>query len=356
MQVAASFINELYNLFLTYDSIPYHIVISSNVNNNIYPSIDKNKFLSFHIVNIYGKKKSKDLNLDVFDNYDIIFSIFGPFYLKTNAKIKITGFAQAWIIYPKNLAYNYISYMEKIKFKLKFIIQKMYFKKDDHLIVELEHVKKALVKCKIKKENEISVVYNTVSDVFYNLKMWQPIPFSSKKFTLGFLGKAYPHKNIKILKEVNEILIKKFKIDCDFLFTLKKSEMRELGFHELDNFHSVGQINVNQCPAFYQAIDALIFPSLLECFSVTPLESMKMNKLVIASNLPFVRDICKESALYFNPIDPNDIANTIAYAINNGNDINEKIKLASDIIKSLPSAQERAISYLNIINKFKAIL
>ncbi|HID9742997.1 TPA: glycosyltransferase [Proteus mirabilis] len=357
VQVAASFINEVYELFYKKEKIPYHIVVSNAVYKNISTYIDINKFLSFNILDIYGMKKNQQLNTEIFSNIDILFSIFGPFYLKNNAKIKITGFAQPWIIYPKSPAYNKLSILNKIKYKVKFSIQEFYFKKDTLLVVELEHVKKALLRRRIKKnDDEVSVVYNAVASIFDNPKEWKQINYKKNKFTLGFLGKPYPHKNIKILSKVSEILKNKYHISCDFLFTLTDVEMNKLGFNRLDNFYSIGPISVNQCPSFYKAIDALIFPSLLECFSVTPIEAMKMSTLVIASNLPFVSDICKDSALYFDPLDPSDIAKKISYAINNKDEMLKKIKLANNIVNHLPSAKDRALAYLNIIDKFKNVL
>ncbi|MEX6137045.1 hypothetical protein [Providencia hangzhouensis] len=70
------------------------------------------------------------------------------------------------------------------------------------MVVELEHVKKALLRRRIKKnDDEVSVVYNAVASLFDNPKEWKQINYKKNKFTLGFLGKPYPHKNIKILSK-----------------------------------------------------------------------------------------------------------------------------------------------------------
>jgi glycosyltransferase involved in cell wall biosynthesis len=125
--------------------------------------------------------------------------------------------------------------------------------------------------------------------------------------------------------------------------------MKENKFDILDNFKTVGSLSVNQCPSFYKKIDALIFPSLLECFSVSPIEAMKMNCLVIASDLPFVRDICKSSARYFDPLDNESIALAIYESINNDKENKRLIKNAFKIVEQLPNSQDRADSYLKIL-------
>ena len=40
---------------------------------------------------------------------------------------------------------------------------------------------------------------------------------------------------------------------------------------------NAGSLSVAQCPSFYRSMDAVILPSLLECFSATPLEAMVMD-------------------------------------------------------------------------------
>ncbi|MEM7928074.1 glycosyltransferase, partial [Morganella morganii] len=94
----------------------------------------------------------------------------------------------------------------------------------------------------------------------------------------------------------------------------------------------------------------LIFPSLLESFSATPVEAMKMKVPVIASDLPFVRSICKDSAFYFNPLDPYSIAESIFYAYSNKELCQQKISAADKIVSQLPTAKDRANDYIKIIN------
>ncbi|NBM57123.1 glycosyltransferase [Proteus sp. G2667] len=355
IQVAASFINELYDLYKNHEKIDFHIIVSNKVYENLNKEINISKFSFFCVFDIFGKNPPPQYIIDIFNDIDIIFTIFGPLYLKCNAKIKITGFAQPWIAYPKNSAYSKLPIREVVQNKIKFFIQKYYFKKDNHLVVEAEHVKKALVKRKIKNDKEISVISNTYSHIFDQPYNWKPIDFQKKKYTLGFIGKSYPHKNIKILLDVDNILKNKYHLFCDFLFTLSDIEMNKLNFSKKDNFISIGTINIDQCPNFYKNIDALIFPSLLECFSASPVEAMRMSCLVLASDLPFIKDICKDSAFYFNPLNPNDIAKVIYTSYLDETSREEKIINGLNIVKNIHTSKDRAIKYIEIINKFKKI-
>lgn len=344
VQVAASFIYELSKL-INKKNFSISVIISKEVYYNLPSDTSFDSFFSFEEVNLYGFKH-KDKRLF---GYDVLFTIFGPLYVKTDAKYEVTGFAQAWIAYPYNSAYQILNIKDKIKNRIAYKLKEYFFKKSNYLIVEAEHIKSALLD-KGYEVDKISVVSNTISSVYNDQNLWENIDyFKTDKYTLGFIGRNYSHKNISRLKIVNEILHDKYNVDCDFLFTLTDVEMRENNFDVLDNFKTVGSISVNQCPSFYQKIDALIFPSLLECFSASPIEAMKMDCLVIASDLPFVRDVCKSSARYFDPLDNESIALVIYKSINNEKENKCLIKNASKLVEQFPNSRDRADSYLKIL-------
>ncbi|WP_275163349.1 glycosyltransferase [Citrobacter portucalensis] len=350
VQVAASFITELFN-----DSVrDVSIVCSSSVFDNLASNVNTESFESFDVVDVYGTKKISSHNKLKFSGFDVCFTVFGPFYSSLDVKKHICGFAQPWIAYPNNVVYKKLPLIEYIFNKVKFKIQSIYFKKYDHLIVEQKHVKDALVNHGYTEET-ISIVENCVSSIYDIPSDWLSIDgmieLDSNRPKLGFIGRPYIHKNIEILKFVNEILLSKYGFHCDFFFTFSEVEMKNLGFIDIENFHSVGSISTNQCPFFYQSIDALVFPSLLECFSATPIEAMKMNTTVIASDLPFVREICREASFYFDPLDAESIADSIIYAFSRDDLREEKIKMGNHFINVMPKASDRAKSYLDIIKK-----
>ncbi|ELB2761186.1 glycosyltransferase [Vibrio alginolyticus] len=126
--------------------------------------------------------------------------------------------------------------------------------------------------------------------------------------------------------------------------------MRELGFDAIENFYSVGEINLNQCPNFYKYLDALIFPSMLECFSATPIESMKMETPVFCSNYPFLSEICGNSAIYFDATSSDDIARVIHNNINNADILNNNVLRGLNIIEALPESEDRTLAYLKLMN------
>lgn len=353
VQVASSFISELTEIIENKaEKYQISVLCSTSVKSNLSANCDLSQFVFFKEINVYGFNKLSKEKKYLFDGYDVCFTIFGPFYYKPKVSRHICGFAQPWIAYPDNDVYPKLTIVNLIKTKLKFSIQSYFFKQYDKLIVEQQHVKSALIKIGYEKDN-IHVVSNCVSTVYDNPQSWKELSFDDLNLkhdlTLGFIGRSYPHKNVAILKKVNQILINKYKLNCNFVFTFTDEEMQDCGFFNLDNFITVGSITVEQCPTFYKLLDALIFPSLLECFSASPIEAMKMKTTVIASNYPFITEVCKDAGFYFDPLNEYSIAESIASVFTNTTLIESKKILGSSLIKKLPTAKQRAVSYLDII-------
>ena len=81
--------------------------------------------------------------------------------------------------------------------------------------------------------------------------------------------------------------------------------------------HFRGQINdIAELRHLYESATALVFPSFYESFGLPPLEAMRFGCPVIASDIPALREICGEAALYADPHQPADIARRIRRLLN----------------------------------------
>lgn len=348
VQVASSFINEL--PFLSSVAVKeFDILVSSEVDRNIDQSV-KNFFQNYTVYNIFGVKNYKK-NLGIFDSYDLVFTVFGPCYYPVKG-IDLVGFAQAWILYPENECYSMLSGLEKLKYKLKFHLQKKFFKKSDVCVVELEHAKQRLVELDIFKSEYIHVAYNTVSNVYFSPEMWEKIEVeSSEKVKIGLISRDYFHKNTNILPKIKGILKNKYNKDIDFYVTFNELEWKSKSLDFQNNIINVGPLKINQCPNFYERMDAIIFPSLLECFSATPLEAMIMKKPLFASERGFIKDVCSDFAFYFEPTDPYSAAAVINNFIENQCDekLEAKLLAAKKHAENFSNARHRAVKYVDII-------
>nr|WP_264302122.1 glycosyltransferase [Vibrio parahaemolyticus] len=197
-------------------------------------------------------------------------------------------------------------------------------------------------------EGDISVVYNCISSLYLNHEVVFKNILNAPKVIIGVMGRAYEHKNLRIIKHVNDYLIEHCGFDVEFVFTLNDKEMMSLGFDLIDNMKSVGELKSNECAKFYKEVDILLFTSLLECFSVTPLEGLAMKVPVIASDRAFVHDVCKEHVFYVDPNNIKDIAMMIE-SVKREIDLEGKVERGYEYVMGLPNATDRAKRYLNIV-------
>ncbi|MDC7696781.1 glycosyltransferase [Vogesella indigofera] len=355
VQVAASFINELLaDGTLVPHGLDITVFASKEVMGNLNSGAAENTGIRLVAVDVHGMKRAPEHIRSKFHGFDLCFTVFGPMYFDVRCKKHLCGFAQAWIAYPRNRAYQVLPPLSRLVTRFKFSVQWFFFKKADHFVVELEHVRDALDRRGYPK-GRISVVQNCASSLYREENRWRPldgeVSFDTLGIVLGFLGRGYPHKNLAILKEVSRLLHEQYKLPCNFLFTLDKAEMTRHGFAGVENFKSVGPIDMAQCPSFYQNIDGLVFPSVLECFSATPIEAMIMKKPVFASDLPFVRDICGEHAHYFQPFNAADIAQRIAQSFADPKLLSCMTESAYFYALSSPTAKARAKGYVTLIEK-----
>lgn len=74
------------------------------------------------------------------------------------------------------------------------------------------------------------------------------------------------------------------------------------------DIHLVGFVDDKEMPALMCAADALVFPSVAEGFGLPALEAMVAGTPVIASKYASLPEICGGAAIYFDPLDAEDIA------------------------------------------------
>ncbi len=79
-----------------------------------------------------------------------------------------------------------------------------------------------------------------------------------------------------------------------------------------DRIHLTGFVSHQQLLSLVGHADALIMPSLYEGFGLPPLEAMAAGVPVAVSRAASLPEVCGEAALYFDPLDVDDIAAKLA--------------------------------------------
>lgn len=356
VQVATSFISELPNVVSRYPDIEFFVYASSIVDSNLRSAgFHTSSLKNYKVIDVRGLGALKPAVAIYFKGFQSVFTIFGPLYGFVELPNHVVGFAQPWIIYPDNEVCESFGAKQRILTRLKYFLQWRFFSHSARLVVELQHVKDRLVKLKSYPERRVDIVNNCVSSVYFDRDRWVPVlgveGFNPNVIKLGFVSRDYPHKNIgfilKVAKALKEISAKEYV----FFVTLTEAEWASRTDEFRQTVRNVGPISVAQCPSFYQAVDAVFFPSLLECFSATPLEAMVMKKPLFASDRGFVKDCCGSNVSYFDPLDADQAARCIDDWFCCLSEVAriEQIEAAYHHVCSLAGSRQRAEAYLQII-------
>jgi len=281
---------------------------------------------------------------------DVVFSVFGPSYWRPEAP-HVMGFALVWVINKGSLAHSTLNWKQSFKSKLLCEYQKYFAKKDgDFFIGETELVKQKMIKYKISSQEKTFVVSNTCHKVFDNRDKWLDVSLYDNRFRLITISSFYKHKNFGIIKKVVPFL-ERMNVSCCFYLTLPQDTFNR-EFRGLENWViNLGPLDIRQCPSAYSQSQALFLPTLLECFSASYPEAMKMGVPILTSDLDFAHAICCDAAEYFDPLNAKDIAIKIKNLIDSQNRQEELIRLGKERFSQFPTPQERAESYLAICQK-----
>ncbi len=359
LQVAISLIEELKN-----HPNKLILLLSKPLQENLSPEILQN--FNHHLIHPSPARSKQSREKIIFLISELspafIFTLFGPAYIKTSIP-HLMGIGDGWVTHADKLAFSSLSLLEKIQMHLLCAYKKHYFKQATHWITEANISKQGAVKkFKISPE-KITVIPNEISVFYKNYLNQEPQLISissSQPLNFFVFCSAYPHKNLKILIPTVLYLLEKNILNIRFHLTLPEQNKiyqklsSQIKKNRLENyFINHGPIKSPDSPALYQNMDALLFPTLLETYSVTPLEAMAMGIPALISDIPAHRDLFTEDLVsFFNPLDPENIAHQIITLIENPEAAFQKQKNAKRWLKKIMSeTAPRTQAFLNLINQ-----
>lgn len=131
------------------------------------------------------------------------------------------------------------------------------------------------------------------------------------------VGNMYPHKNMERLvigfkKVFSNTSVKLVLVGKEDFFAKRlKDFVRK---KEIDsNVIFVGEVSDKELSSYYQHALALVIPSLMEGFGLPAIEAMANNCLILASDIPVLKEICKDAAFYFDPHDETNMAEKMRF-------------------------------------------
>jgi glycosyltransferase involved in cell wall biosynthesis len=233
------------------------------------------------------------------------------------------------IYHGKRLGYKYI--MSQAAKKSKKIITVSNATKDE--VIKLLKV----------PEEKIIVTYEGIDDQInpQNHSQSTPIPYTLYPIPYFlYVGNAYPHKNLdRLLVAFKQVIARQQNARLiligkkDFFYERINKRIKELNLKK--NVITLHNVTDEKLPSMYSNALALVFPSLMEGFGLPAVEAMANATLVIASDIPALREICGDTAIYFDPSNTEDLARKLQNVLRtpNASEYREKQKLAKERIK-----------------------
>ncbi|EIW8532290.1 MULTISPECIES: glycosyltransferase family 4 protein [Klebsiella pneumoniae complex] len=190
--------------------------------------------------------------------------------------------------------------------------------------------------------DKIDVVYNAVNASF---KISSDKSIGQKKYLLAVSSPAL-HKNFHGL--IHSFVKSNLDIDLIIIGAASKS-ISKIDFNSDERIRFMGRVSDEKLINLYQNATAFIFPSFYEGFGIPPLEAQACGCPVLSSDRASMKEILKDSVLYFDPQSADDISNSIFQIIDSSELRRDLIRKGSVNVARF-SWEQSADQVNNIIN------
>ena len=280
---------------------------------------------------------------------DMVLTVFGPSYWRPRVR-HICGFAKSQYIYDDSPFFRIMGLRERIKLAVKRHVHMKSFLNDvDVFVTETETISARLRQ--LIPGKKVYTISNSCNPVFEHRESWmkRPLPVFDG-VTLLTVSANYPHKNLGIIRRVAAYLLR-WHPEFKFRFAVTLNA-EALGF-AADKVPAwllpLGSVDIRECPSLYEQSDFMFLPTLLECFSASYVEAMKIGRPILTSDLPFARGTCGDAADYFDPLSPEDIGEAIYRLAHDPARQRQLADNGREQIKNFLTSDERTESLMRVL-------
>lgn len=130
-----------------------------------------------------------------------------------------------------------------------------------------------------------------------------------------YVGAAYPHKNIEGLLLAWKIFQKKYGTEYQLVLVGKENffykKLKNTVIKEACDVVYTGFVPDDELSVLYKHSQLYVFPSFYEGFGLPPLEAMAHGIPVVSSNKSCLPEVLGDAALYFDPENLDEMADTL---------------------------------------------
>ncbi len=206
-----------------------------------------------------------------------------------------------------------------------------------------ESSKSDIIKYYKTDANKIKIIYNAVDLSFFTNSIPSIKPHDRYLLAVSSID---PRKNFKrLIDAFNLIEDKTIKL---YIIGGQNNVFKNEKYSSNKQIYFLGRVKDSELIQYYRNAVALIYPSLYEGFGLPTIEAMSLGCPVLTSNIPSLKEVCSDAAIYFNPYDIFDIKNKINALVNSTPTINlMKEKGLKNVLRfNWDKSADKIISYL----------
>ena len=256
---------------------------------------------------LYGRDKTLDRIVKI-ERIDAVLTIFGPSKWIPRCP-HLSGFARAQLLLKNSPHYSQTSIITRLKY---YIWTWAFRRSGKYYYTENSFISENLPSL-VGNHKKVYTVTNYYNQVFDNPREWKynKLPFFNG-YTILTISSGASHKNLPILERICEMMKVKHP-DFDFRFVLTRNEKQCQWVKEghKNHFIFLGKVDINECPSLYAQANIMFMPTLLECFTATYPEAMRMEVPIVTTDLEFAHGLCGDAACYYSAVDAEAAAEAI---------------------------------------------
>lgn len=274
------------------------------------------------------------------------FRLFGPSYERRQARTELAGFALPKMVFPIDPV---LTARRSPRTLAVSRMKTAAVRRADLFVVETQAVADALSLRLGIGHDRIAVAPNEPHSVFMespaSVRPWT----GRSPLRLIYPARGYNHKNHRFLSKIVRAGAERLPFALEFHVTLRSEEWRQLAESERLGLVNHGEVSPQELKRLYSTVHAVVFPSLMECASATPLEARIMGLPLLASERDFVTATAGAASLFFDPVDPKSAVDSILEFSRRSSEIYADAAADSAAYRATLVRRPRTQAYLEII-------
>lgn len=288
-------------------------------------------------------------NLVKEENVVAVLTIFGPSRWRPQVP-HLCGFARPHLVIKDSPYQQHLPLKEKIYYRIwKWLFQRS----SDTFYTENSYISERLPEA-LGRSVRVFTVTNNYNQVYDAPEKWcrkLNLP-SFEGTTLLSVTAAYAHKNLGIMIPIARLLEEQHpEFRFRFVLTVLECEMPIIPDNLKEHFLFLGKVDIAECPHLYKQADIMFMPTLLECFTATYPEAMRMEVPIVTTDLEFARGLCGDAACYYSAIDVKAAAEAIYRVATDKEYVQRLVENGKSQLQTYDTYEQRAEKLVKIMEE-----